>query len=92
MRQASEEMNVIEERIAIARPWRKLWPGDRDGTTRNRPLLADEAAALSRAMERLPVEPDLRSRLAAGCAAVTYRTGWDKPVKQLCALLASGRR
>src|SRR5229473_5328402 len=24
MRQASEEMNVIEERIAIARPWRKL--------------------------------------------------------------------
>ena len=26
MRQASEEMNVIEERIAIPRPWRKLWP------------------------------------------------------------------
>jgi len=40
------------------------------------PLLADEAATLSRAMERLLVEPDLRSRLTAGCAAVTYRTGW----------------
>jgi hypothetical protein len=26
MRQAIEEMNVIEERIATARPWRRLWP------------------------------------------------------------------
>jgi hypothetical protein len=25
MRQANEEMNVIEERVAIARLWRKLW-------------------------------------------------------------------
>jgi glycosyltransferase involved in cell wall biosynthesis len=65
-------------------------------------LLADEAGlvvphdatALSNALERVLCEPDLRTRLTAGCTAVTSRLGWDEPVHQmeeLYASLASGR-
>jgi len=61
------------------------------------PLLADEAglvvrhdtAALARALERILSEAELRSRLAAGCAAVTARLGWDEPVRDMEALYAS---
>jgi len=52
------------------------------------PLLADEAGlvvrhdqvTLSNALERILIEPELGSRLAAGCANVTSRLGWDEPV------------
>jgi glycosyltransferase involved in cell wall biosynthesis len=52
------------------------------------PLLADEAglvvshdpAALSGALERVLLDAELRARLAAGCARVTSRLGWDEPV------------
>jgi glycosyltransferase involved in cell wall biosynthesis len=61
------------------------------------PLLADQAglvvrhdtAALSRALERILNEAELRSRLAAGCAAVTSRLGWDEPVREMAALYAT---
>jgi glycosyltransferase involved in cell wall biosynthesis len=55
------------------------------------PLLAEEAGlvvphdaeALSRALERILGETELRARLSAGCAAVTSRLGWDEPVKEM---------
>jgi glycosyltransferase involved in cell wall biosynthesis len=61
------------------------------------PLLADEAglvvrhdtAALSRALERILSETELRARLSAGCAAVTSRLGWDEPVRDMEALYAT---
>ena len=61
------------------------------------PLLADEAGlvvrhdttALSSAMERILREPELRSRLAAGCARVASRLGWDEPVRDMEALYAT---
>src|SRR6266404_2509251 len=61
------------------------------------PLLADEAglvvrhdtAALARALERILSEAELRSRLAAGCAVVTARLGWDEPVRDMEALYTS---
>ncbi len=61
------------------------------------PLLADEAglvvrhdqAALSTALERIQIEPGLGSRLAAGCANVTSRLGWDEPVEDMEKLYAT---
>jgi glycosyltransferase involved in cell wall biosynthesis len=61
------------------------------------PLLADEAglvvrhdaAALSRGLERMLREAELRSRLAAGCAKVTARLGWVEPVGDMEALYAA---
>jgi glycosyltransferase involved in cell wall biosynthesis len=61
------------------------------------PLLADEAGlvvrhdtvALSNALERILSEAGLRSRLAAGCAVVTSRLGWDEPVRDMEALYAT---
>jgi glycosyltransferase involved in cell wall biosynthesis len=61
------------------------------------PLLADEAglvvrhdtAALSRALERILIETELRARLASGCAVVTSRLGWDEPVRDMEALYAT---
>jgi glycosyltransferase involved in cell wall biosynthesis len=61
------------------------------------PLLADEAGlvarhdatALSSAMERILREPELRLRLAAGCARVTSRLGWEEPVRKMEALYAT---
>jgi glycosyltransferase involved in cell wall biosynthesis len=58
------------------------------------PLLADEAGlvvrhdveALSQAIARVLGEPELRSRLAAGCQAVTARLGWEEPVRNMEAL------
>ncbi len=55
------------------------------------PLLADEAGvvvshdttALAKALERILYEPELRSRLAAGGAAVTSRLGWEEPVREM---------
>jgi glycosyltransferase involved in cell wall biosynthesis len=66
------------------------------------PLLAEEAGlvvrhdqlALSNALERILIEPELGSRLAAGCANVASRLGWDEPVGNMEALyttLASGQ-
>jgi glycosyltransferase involved in cell wall biosynthesis len=57
-------------------------------------LLGDEAglvvrhdqSALSNALERILIEPGLRSRLAAGCVGVTSRLGWDEPVGNMEAL------
>ena len=61
------------------------------------PLLADEAglvvrhdtAALSSALGRFLSEPELRARLAAGCAVVTSRLGWDEPVRDMEELYAT---
>ena len=61
------------------------------------PRLADEAglvvrhdrAALSRALERILGEAELRARLATGCAAVTSRLGWEEPVRDMEALYAT---
>jgi glycosyltransferase involved in cell wall biosynthesis len=66
------------------------------------PLLADRAglvvrhdqAELSKALERMLIEPGLRSRLAAGSANVTSRLGWEEPVikmETLYTALASSR-
>jgi len=66
------------------------------------PLLADEAGlvvphdkvALAKGLERIVGETELPSRLAAGCASVTSRLGWEEPVRQmeeLYAALASKR-
>jgi glycosyltransferase involved in cell wall biosynthesis len=60
------------------------------------PLVADEAglavphdgAALSKAMGELLCQPDLRTRFAAGCAAVTSRLGWEEPVQGMERLYA----
>src|SRR5216683_3331714 len=61
------------------------------------PLLANEAglvvrhdkAELSRALERILSEAKLRSRLAAGCAVVASRLGWDEPVGNMEALYST---
>jgi glycosyltransferase involved in cell wall biosynthesis len=61
------------------------------------PLLADQAGlvvrhdtgALSRGLERMLREAELRSRLAAGCAKVTARLGWVEPVGDMEALYAA---
>jgi glycosyltransferase involved in cell wall biosynthesis len=61
------------------------------------PRLADEAglvvrhdkAALSKALERILREAELRARLAAGCAVVTSRLGWEEPVRDMEALYAT---
>jgi glycosyltransferase involved in cell wall biosynthesis len=58
------------------------------------PLLADLAglmvphdeAAVARAIHRVISEPELHSRLAAGCATVTARLGWEEPVREMEAL------
>jgi glycosyltransferase involved in cell wall biosynthesis len=58
------------------------------------PLLVDEAglvvrhdaAELSRALERVLNEAQLRARLAAGCAAVTSRLDWEEPVREMEAI------
>jgi glycosyltransferase involved in cell wall biosynthesis len=55
------------------------------------PLLADEAGlvvrhdatALSRTLERVLLDTELRARLTAGCEAVTSRLGWDEPVREM---------
>jgi glycosyltransferase involved in cell wall biosynthesis len=61
------------------------------------PLLAEEAGlvvrhdatALSSAIERILREPELRSRLAAGCAKAASRLEWDEPVREMEALYAT---
>ncbi len=58
------------------------------------PLLADEAGlvvphdsgALSQALQRILGEGETRARLAAGCAKVTSRLGWNEPVSEMEAL------
>jgi glycosyltransferase involved in cell wall biosynthesis len=55
------------------------------------PLLADEAGlvvrhdtgALSQALQRILGEAETHGRLAAGCAKVTSRLGWDEPVREM---------
>ncbi len=61
------------------------------------PLLADEAglvvghdkAEIAKALERILNETELAPRLAAGCANVTSRLGWDEPVRDMEALYAT---
>ena len=61
------------------------------------PLLADEAglvvphdaAALSQALARVLGEAEVHARLAAGCANVTLRLGWDEPVHEMETLYAA---
>ena len=58
------------------------------------PLLADEAglvvrhdaAALAEALWRVLSETGFRARLAAGCAHVTARLGWEEPIREMEAL------
>jgi len=60
------------------------------------PLLADQAglsvahdeSAVAKALERILTDAGLASRLAAGCANVTSRLGWDDPVSDMEALYA----
>jgi glycosyltransferase involved in cell wall biosynthesis len=60
------------------------------------PLLADEAglvvrhdsAALSEALVRILGQAEVHARLAAGCAKVRLRLGWDEPVREMEALYA----
>jgi glycosyltransferase involved in cell wall biosynthesis len=55
------------------------------------PLIAGEAglavphdaAATAQALARVLGEPELRARLAAGCAQVTSRLGWEEPLKDM---------
>ena len=52
-------------------------------------VVRHDRAALSRALERILSEAELRARLAAGCAAVTSRLGWEEPVRDMEALYAA---
>jgi glycosyltransferase involved in cell wall biosynthesis len=60
------------------------------------PLLANEAGlvvthdahALSEALARVLFEAELRARLAAGCATVASRLGWEEPVRDMETLYA----
>jgi glycosyltransferase involved in cell wall biosynthesis len=60
------------------------------------PLLVDEAGlvvrhdadALSGALSRMLGETELRARLAAGCAQVTSRLGWNEPIREMETLYA----
>ena len=42
-----------------------------------------DATALSRTLERVLLDTELRARLTAGCQAVTSRLGWDEPVREM---------
>ena len=61
------------------------------------PLIAEKAgvvvrhdpAALVEALERILTDAELRGRLAAGCATVTSRLGWEEPVREMEALYAA---
>ena len=61
------------------------------------PLLADEAGlvvphevgAIAEALARILDDAKLRGHLAAGCAKVTLRLGWDNPVREMEELYAS---
>jgi glycosyltransferase involved in cell wall biosynthesis len=46
-------------------------------------VVSHDAAALARALERILREAELRARLAAGCAVVTSRLGWEEPVRDM---------
>jgi len=52
-------------------------------------VVRHDTAALSRALERILIETELRARLASGCAVVTSRLGWDEPVRDMEALYAT---
>jgi glycosyltransferase involved in cell wall biosynthesis len=61
------------------------------------PLLANEAGlvvpheagALSEALSRVLGDTKLRGHLAAGCARVTLRLGWEEPVREMESLYAT---
>jgi len=42
-----------------------------------------DAAAISRAIERVFVEPGLHARFAAGCSEAASRLGWEEPVRAM---------
>src|SRR5260370_15395170 len=52
-------------------------------------VVPHETGALTNALERILGEPELRERLAAGCAQVAARLGWEEPVAELEALYES---
>jgi len=45
-----------------------------------------DAGAISRAIERIFIEPGLHARLAAGCSDAASRLGWEEPVRTMEAL------
>jgi glycosyltransferase involved in cell wall biosynthesis len=61
------------------------------------PLLANDAGlvvphetgALTNALERILGEPSFRERLAAGCAQVAAKVGWEEPVAEMETLYES---
>jgi glycosyltransferase involved in cell wall biosynthesis len=61
------------------------------------PLLADEAGlvvrhdatALAEALSRVLGDTEFRAHLAAGCAQVTARLGWDEPIRETEALYST---
>jgi glycosyltransferase involved in cell wall biosynthesis len=49
-------------------------------------VVAHDAASISRAIQRLLAEPQLYSRLTAGCREVTSRMDWEQPAREMEAL------
>jgi len=45
-----------------------------------------DARAISRAIERIFIEPGLHARMAAGCSDAASRLGWEEPVRTMEAL------
>jgi glycosyltransferase involved in cell wall biosynthesis len=51
-------------------------------------VVAHEAAAIARGLERMLYEPELRSRLAEGCQSVAAGLDWDRPAREMETLYA----
>lgn len=51
-------------------------------------VVAHEAAAIARGLERTLYEPGLHSQLAEGCGAVTAGLDWDEPARKMETLYA----
>jgi glycosyltransferase involved in cell wall biosynthesis len=52
-------------------------------------VVRHDAAALLEALERILSDSELRGRLAAGCAEVASRMGWEEPVREMEAIYAT---
>jgi glycosyltransferase involved in cell wall biosynthesis len=52
-------------------------------------VVRHDAAALLKALERILSDSELRGRLAAGCAEVASRMGWEEPVREMEAIYAT---
>lgn len=49
-------------------------------------VVKHDAAAISKAIERLFTEPELHARLTKGCREITSRLSWDEPASSMAAL------